>query len=321
MNFFLRRPSFKAQKSDVAIKASDSFSAANSRMVSRVVSTVGTDADPGLLDPVFYSCPGNGGFKIRGANYLKDKRKVAASEPQFRLASVHLVEVPQPTFDIARLLPNIRDPKADLTFVLQLMVPGPPHLALTIAWSGSLPAGHPAMAPQDLIPAAMAGAACAAANGAAATAAEPACNKAPASPFSQLLTRFLEGQGEEADRRRHTGFKLIPSVVQASWIIKQAVGQKPVLLGQKLTTKYFRGPGYFEVDVDVGSSRSAAAAVSLVSGATKSMVIDMAVLFEGQTPEQLPENLLGTVRFSHLDMKTAPFFDTQTGIMHPPRRS
>ncbi len=82
-----------------------------------------------------------------------------------------------------------------------------------------------------------------------------------------------------------------------------------------------RGPGYFEMDVDVGSSRSAATAVGLVSGATKSMVIDMGVLLEGKTPEQLPEQLLGTVRFSRLDMKQAPYFDTQTGIMHPPRRS
>lgn len=55
-----------------------------------------------------------------------------------------------------------------------------------------------------------------------------------------VIGRFLEGEGEEADKRRHTAFKLIPSVVQASWIIKQAVGQKPVLLGQKLTTKYCR---------------------------------------------------------------------------------
>ena len=81
-----------------------------------------------------------------------------------------------------------------------------------------------------------------------------------------------------------------------------------------------RGPGYFEIDVDVGSSRSAATAVGLVSGATKSMVIDMAVLLEGKTPEQLPEQLLGTVRFSRLDMKQAPYFDTETGQMHPPRR-
>ena len=36
-----------------------------------MVSTVGADADPGLLDPIFYSCPGDGGFKIRGETYLK----------------------------------------------------------------------------------------------------------------------------------------------------------------------------------------------------------------------------------------------------------
>lgn len=35
-------------------------------------------------------------------------------------------------------------------------------------------------------------------------------------------------------------FKLIPSVVKGSWVIKQAVGNTPVLLGKKLTTKYFR---------------------------------------------------------------------------------
>lgn len=76
-----------------------------------------------------------------------------------------------------------------------------------------------------------------------------------------------------------------------------------------------RGPGYFEVDVDVGSSRAAATAVGLVSGATTSLVIDMAILLEGRSAEELPEQLLGTVRFSHLDMKGAPFFDPQTGII------
>lgn len=35
-------------------------------------------------------------------------------------------------------------------------------------------------------------------------------------------------------------FKLIPSVVSGSWVIKQAVGNTPVLLGKKLTTRYFR---------------------------------------------------------------------------------
>ena len=38
-----------------------------------------------------------------------------------------------------------------------------------------------------------------------------------------------------------------PSVLQGSWIIRQSVGTTPVLLGQKLTTKYSRGPNYLEV--------------------------------------------------------------------------
>ena len=34
--------------------------------------------------------------------------------------------------------------------------------------------------------------------------------------------------------------------LQGSWIIRQSVGTTPVLLGQKLTTKYSRGPNYLE---------------------------------------------------------------------------
>jgi hypothetical protein len=38
-------------------------------------------------------------------------------------------------------------------------------------------------------------------------------------------------------------FKLIPSVEQGSWIIRQSVGNTPVLLGNKLKTEYHRrGP-------------------------------------------------------------------------------
>ena len=45
----------------------------------------------------------------------------------------------------------------------------------------------------------------------------------------------------------------------------------------------YRGPQYLEVDVDVGSSQTAARVVGLVQGALKSLVIDIAVLLEGKT--------------------------------------
>lgn len=59
-----------------------------------------------------------------------------------------------------------------------------------------------------------------------------------------------------------------------------------------------RGPGYMEVDIDVGSSSVAATVVNLVQGATKSLVVDMGIVLEGHSSEELPESLLGTVRDS-----------------------
>ena len=50
----------------------------------------------------------------------------------------------------------------------------------------------------------------------------------------------MEGDSEADVKRRHNTFKLIPRVTNGSWMIRNAVGSTPVLLGKKLTTKYFR---------------------------------------------------------------------------------
>ena len=48
------------------------------------------------------------------------------------------------------------------------------------------------------------------------------------------------------------------------------------------------GENYIEVDVDVGSSRTAANVVGTVQGSLKSLVIDLAVLLEGHSPVSGP---------------------------------
>ena len=53
----------------------------------------------------------------------------------------------------------------------------------------------------------------------------------------------------------------------------------------------------------MASSRAANSVVGMVQGATNHMVIDMAIVLEGHSEEELPEALLGAVRFSNLDMK------------------
>ena len=57
-----------------------------------------------------------------------------------------------------------------------------------------------------------------------------------------------------------------------------------------------------EVDIDVASSSVASTVVGMVQGATKSLVVDMGIVLEGHTNDELPERLLGSVRFSRVDM-------------------
>lgn len=64
-----------------------------------------------------------------------------------------------------------------------------------------------------------------------------------ATPFDIAMARFLDESGSDGDvvGRRHSMFKIIPRIKEGGWIVKQAVGQNtPVLLGKKLTTKYYR---------------------------------------------------------------------------------
>lgn len=83
-----------------------------------------------------------------------------------------------------------------------------------------------------------------------------------------------------------------------------------MILGKKLKQYYFKHQRYIEVDIDIGSSYTAATVVSMVSGVTKTLVVDLAVVLEGKSAAELPESLLGTVRMDRLDLATAVDLDT-----------
>jgi hypothetical protein len=50
------------------------------------------------------------GMQVRGADYLRDKKKIPAAEPVFSLAATDLLQVDKPTPHIARYLPSLRYP-------------------------------------------------------------------------------------------------------------------------------------------------------------------------------------------------------------------
>ncbi|PRW45250.1 ENHANCED DISEASE RESISTANCE 2 isoform X2 isoform B [Chlorella sorokiniana] len=274
----------------------------------------------------YWSCPGNADLRVRGKNYLVDKKKIPAAMPMFDLYSAELVEVDEPMWHMARFLPSVKMlilgerlvgvvskasvpmwhmacflPSvkycaAPFMFILQLMVPANPPISLTMVWTAPL---NPMTESLDTL-----------------CAAWPEDPQGTVRSFFTNLCEWMKGEGPEADAVRNKKFKLIPRIVKGSWIVKQSVGTTPVLLGQKLTTRYFRGPNYFEVDVDITSNTVANSVTSLVVGAITSLVVDLAPLVEGQAEDELPERLIGSVRFEHLDLKSAAYLDDESGRIY-----
>nr|GMD99202.1 protein ENHANCED DISEASE RESISTANCE 2-like isoform X1 [Ipomoea batatas] len=118
---------------------------------------------------------------------------------------------------------------------------------------------------------------------------------------SSLFQRFVDGD----DEFRNSRLKLIPAVPKGSWIVRQSVGSAACLLGKAVDCNYSRGPKYLEVDVDIGSSTVANGVLGLVIGVITTLVVDMAFLLQGNTPDELPERLLGAIRLSHIELSSA----------------
>lgn len=121
-------------------------------------------------------------------------------------------------------------------------------------------------------------------------------------PAGSLVDNFLKGD----DTLKNSRLKLIANIVKGPWIVKKAVGEQAIcIIGRALTCKYCQGEDFLEVDIDIGSSIVANAIVHLAFGYLTSLTVDLAFLIESQTDSELPERILGAVRFSELKAESA----------------
>jgi hypothetical protein len=118
--------------------------------------------------------------------------------------------------------------------------------------------------------------------------------------FRTAWTRFVEGD----DSYRSTRLKILVRIIEASWFVRKAVGEnpKPAILGTKMDVKYFKGEGYIEALCDCTSSMVAASLLGVCKGASKSLILDLGFMIEGQQDDELPERVLGIQRIVKVDM-------------------
>ncbi|KAF5819835.1 putative protein ENHANCED DISEASE RESISTANCE 2 [Helianthus annuus] len=201
-------------------------------------------------------------FQIRGATYLKDRKKVKVKDTLMQLVAANMLRSTNKQDDFAGRPGSICQKFAaanqpDFFFIVNMQIPGPTtNFHIAFYYSTTTPI-------KDV----------------------------------PLLENFVEGD----DAYRNARFKLIPHVSKGPWIVKSSVGNRPCLLGQVLKIQYVRGKNYLELDVDVGSSVIAKKVANRVVSSFNHLIVEAAFLIQGNTPEELPEHLLGTCRMSHID--------------------
>lgn len=224
--------------------------------------------------------PDGAAVMVRGPDYLSDRRKIPSAPPALRLMGIDLFSSSYAIEHIASRPDNVvqkelarheaAGTEMPFTFVVNFVVPGHPRINVVLYYQ----------APNPTV-------------------------LTDGSPFADLMTEFLDGSDDFRDER----FKLIPCIVEGSFIVRQAVGSTPAIVGKKLRQPYFHGKQYFELDIDIASSAVANRVVGLVSGYTKKLVIDMGFVVEGQRSDELPERLFGTVRLVYIDLSIAVKLD------------
>jgi hypothetical protein len=114
----------------------------------------------------------------------------------------------------------------------------------------------------------------------------------------------------ETQEYRNERLKLIPRVCAGPWVVKKVVGSTPALIGTKLPVSY-RGSvsdNYLEIILDVTKGPALGNSVAnTVVGKADAVTVDLGFVIEGKGEDgHLPEQMLGLIRFHHLNMAKAP---------------
>lgn len=114
------------------------------------------------------------------------------------------------------------------------------------------------------------------------------------------------------DKGKDQILKIVPKVVKGPWIVKKTCDGKPAIVCKKMPTQYFYEAAtdgkaeYLEVDLDIVASSAARAILSVAQRYTKSLTLDLGFVLQGNSPDELPEQMAFGSRLHGLDPLTAP---------------
>lgn len=165
-----------------------------------------------FLDQRYWACPGQSKFKLRGPNYLQNRKKVPAQPPILNLSAVELVRMAENTPHISQYLPCVRNSDAPFSLVVALTIPwGAQTLMLVLVFEAAYdPRSMPTQASLGVSP-----------NGKIPSRGSSSdSDMVGPQPWELLLHEFVTGASQADDQDRNNKIKLIPSIVEGSWIVR-----------------------------------------------------------------------------------------------------
>lgn len=120
--------------------------------------------------------------------------------------------------------------------------------------------------------------------------------------FDKLFEELIDG----SDEQRMSRFKYLPRLDVAPQMVLKGVkllgGEKPTMLTKKLTPSFYRGDNYFEVNIDIASSKVANMVAGLILPKVNKVVVSHGFILEGHSERELPEKLMAAVTTAGVEM-------------------
>lgn len=124
-----------------------------------------------------------------------------------------------------------------------------------------------------------------------------------------LIERLVNSPITPTDNAwRDKRLKVIPRLTEAPIGLNKIIPERPAIVGTKVTCTYHRGEGYFEVDLQVASSRVGSYMLGAASRLSHKLIIDLGFVLEGQSAAELPERVLCAVTLCRFDREKCPVF-------------
>lgn len=215
-------------------------------------------------------------FSVRGPTYLADHKKAPSAGALFEAVAVDNFSSGAAEEDFAvrpgcaahELLRQRADTEL---LILNIQLPGPPNLTLLHVFERVRPKGGGGQAGEG------------------------------SEPAARLWDAFCAQAADFRSRR----LKILANLVGAPLAVRTAMPSRPAILGTRVPLRWHQRERSLEIVLDVAFSAVAAPVWRLMRSATTKVVLDLALIVEGTTEEQLPEQVLMAMQWHKPDFSSS----------------